>query len=106
MMSYENMILKALSYQILALYFEFTDDLVKSIKFHELAVIECKNRKELHIFFLTIKEVTCTEEKHDEVQDSHCQPLILAFTLLICALVRKYGMNNILQRLAVIVSNM
>ena len=79
MMSYENMILKALSYQILALYFEFTDDLVKSIKFHELAVIECKNRKE---------------------------SLILAFTLLICALVRKYGMNNILQRLAVIVSNM
>ena len=106
MMSCENMILKALSYQILALYFEFAEDLVKSIKFHELAIIECKNRKELHIFFLTIKEVTCTEEKHDEVQDSHCQPLILAFTLLICALVRKYGMNNILQRLAVIVSNM
>ena len=63
MMSSENTILKALSYQILALYFKFTDDLVKSNKFHELAITECKNRNDLHCFFLTIKEPPCTEEK-------------------------------------------
>ena len=106
MMGCENTILKALSYQILALYFKFTQDLVKSVKFHELAITECKNRKDLQIFFLAIKEVLRTEEKKHEALDSHSPPLILAFTLLLRHPAKKYHMNNILQRLAVTVSHM
>ena len=106
MMSCENTILKALSYQILALYFQFTQDLVKSVKFHELAITECKNRKDLQIFFLAIKEDPRTEVKKDEAPDYHSLPLILPFTLLVRHLAKKDHMNNILQRFVATVSNM
>ena len=106
MMSCENTVLKTLSYQILALYFKFTEDLVKSVKFHELAITECKDRKDLHIFFLAVNDFRSTEEKKDEVSDSHSQPLILAFTLILSCLATKYNMNNIIQRFAVMVSHM
>ena len=106
MMSCENTVLKILSYQILAVHFQFTKDLVKSVKFHELAITECKNRKDLHIFSLGLKEFRCTEEKKDEVPDSHSQPLILAFTLVLSCLATKYNMSNVIQRFFVMVSHM
>ena len=108
MMSCENTTLKALCYQILALYFKFTKDLANSVKFHELAITECKNRKDLHIFSLALKDVEkdVTEEEEDEIPDSHSQPLIMAFTLLVSRLAKKYHMENIIQRLVVIVSDM
>ena len=40
MMSCENTTLKTPSYQILALHFKFTEDLVKSVKFQELARVQ------------------------------------------------------------------
>ena len=106
-MGCENQILKALSYQMLALCFKFNEDLVKSAKCRELAITECKNRKDLLNFFLSIKEVCSSEEeKNLEVPHSHNQPLILGFTLLLCCLARKYHMNNLIQRFAAILSYM
>ena len=106
MMSCENTVLKTLSYQILALYFKFTKDLVKSVKYHELAITECKNRKDLHIFFFAVKDICCTEEKKDKEPDSHSQPFILAFILIHSCLATKYNMSNIIQRFFVMVSYM
>ena len=106
MMSCENTVLKTLSYQILALYFKFIKDLVKSVKFQKLAITECKNRKNLHIFFFAVKDICCTEEKKDKEPDSHSQPFILAFTLILSCLAKKYNMSNIIQRFFVMVCHM
>ena len=53
-----------------------------------------------------VQEQDVTEEEEDEIPDSHSQPLIMAFTLLVSRLAKKYHMENIIQRLVVIVSDM
>jgi tetratricopeptide (TPR) repeat protein/Ni2+-binding GTPase involved in maturation of urease and hydrogenase len=108
MLSSTNMMmLKALSSQVLAVYFRYIGNVEKSSHFHGLALTICKDRKYLHAFLLFINEVGCFEAMETEYQGTRSQPvLVLAFTLLIGCLGRRYDMNDTLERLAVVVSKM
>jgi tetratricopeptide (TPR) repeat protein/Ni2+-binding GTPase involved in maturation of urease and hydrogenase len=105
--SRNTMMLKALSSQVLAVYFRYTGNVERSSKFHGLAITICKAREYLHAFLLIINEVGCLEAMETEFQGTRSQPaLVLTFTLLIGCLGRRYDMSDTLERLAVVVSEM
>ncbi|CAB3990136.1 WD repeat-containing alr2800 [Paramuricea clavata] len=105
--SRNTMMLKALSSQVLAVYFRYIRNVEKSSHFHELAITICEDRRYLQAFLLFINEVGCLEAMETEFQATRSQPaLVLAFTLLIGCLGRRYDMTDTLERLAVVVSEM
>ena len=102
-LSSENTVLKILSCQILAIYFQFFNDSVKSARFHKFAVTVCEDKQDIRLFLDLKKTVLNHGEKH-EATDSGSQPLLIAFTLLLSCLAKKYHMKSILEKLGSIVS--
>lgn len=99
----ENTVLKILSCQILAFYFQFINDSVKSARFHQFAVTVCEDKKDMRLF-LDLKKTVLNNGEEDEATDSGSQPLLMAFTLLLSCLAKKYRMKSILEKLGSIFS--
>ncbi|CAB4021678.1 Nephrocystin-3, partial, partial [Paramuricea clavata] len=103
LLSSENAILRVLSFQIFAL---FTAKREKSSYYRNIVLTECANRPSLYAFFKAIEEDDCDDEKENENPKTVSQPLILALALLINFIANCFGMQEVIYKLEMPISQL
>jgi tetratricopeptide (TPR) repeat protein len=103
LLSSENIVLKVLCSQILAL---ITLHAEKSSYYWNIVLTECANNPSLYAFFKAIQEDDCADENENENPKAISQPLILALALFIYHIAYKNDMKEVIYKLGLPISQL